>query len=151
VALTFQGLSPEAEDLIQDLVLEHLQQASALRAPSVLVVDGSPEARQTLAQAIQALGQHVVTAASPLEALQILADDDQSLRVALVELFLGQNDGLDLLCYLEQVRPRMRRVLMSGQVRPCQLRLALRHHRIHAVLSKPWTQAALVEALQQQP
>ena len=115
-------------------------------ASAVLVVDDSPEVLRSLGRAILATGHPVVSTTDSATALRCLADPESSVGIAIVDLFIGEEDGLDLLARLAADHPRVRRVLMSGQVRGCQLDLALSRGLAHAVLSKPWDRQQLIRA-----
>jgi len=145
-ALAFHDLPPEAEDLIQNAVLRTLEDA---RAASVLIVDDSAEICQALRTQLGRLGHRAVAVGTPLEAVNFL-DQPNNVAVALVDLVLGSATGMDVIAYLAEQHPQVRRVLMSGRAHPQQLELA-RHSMFrfsaHEVLSKPWTEESLTKAM----
>ena len=147
IAVSFERLSPDQEDLIHDAVLSHLEFLRHEGPPTVLVVDDSDSMSVALATELCALGHRVATARTPLEALRLIEQVQTHLRVIIVELFLGTSDGLEILAYVANECPAVRRVLMSGSVRPCQLELAVRQQQAHAVLIKPWNREQLIAAL----
>jgi hypothetical protein len=66
-----------------------------------------------------------------------------------VDLRLGGADGLELLGVLSAGRPGLRRVLMSGEIRPCQLlELALISRQVDGVLGKPWSREVLARVIE---
>jgi CheY-like chemotaxis protein len=145
-ALSFVDLDADAEDMIQNAVLEALEQATTA---SVLVVDDSPEICHALRLQLSRLGHRSYTVGTPLEAVDYLEQPNQ-VSVALVDLVLCGSNGLDVLAYLAEQHPGVRRVLMSGRAQPGQLELA-RHSLFkfsaHDVLAKPWTDGALTRAI----
>jgi CheY-like chemotaxis protein len=144
VALSFVSLAADAEDQIQEAVLQNLEEALG---PAVLVIDHSRDARSLLAQQLARLGCRVRLAATPLDAVRLIEDANVRIDVVMVDLFLGSADGSALLQLAAAQRPGIRRVLMSGDVRPDQLRLALLQQKADAVLTKPWNNAALIDAV----
>lgn len=142
IALWFRDIDADTEDLIQQLVLQSIEEA---RGPVVLVADESREARRLLARQLCRLGCRVKLATTPLDALTIL--QKMPVDVVIAELFFGSADGTALLELAQENRKNVRCVLMSGQVRPDQLRLALLLRKAHAVLPKPWTEQQLEAAV----
>jgi CheY-like chemotaxis protein len=104
--------------------------------------------RRALARDVQSLGHNAVATATSLEASWALQQRRlPSIQAAVVDLFLGGEDGTHLLAFLADQYPSVRRVLLSGAVRSCQLELALASGRAHAVLEKPWSMEGLALAI----
>lgn len=146
VAVSFRGMAVGDEDAIQQALLEALEaESKRVGAPacSALVVDGSSQARQTLMRDLCNLGHHAIAAATPLEATMRMADPSARFDIVLVDLGSAAFDGLAVLRYVAEHHPNTRRILMSGQVRLEQLRLATAAGEAHAVLAKPWDRASL--------
>jgi CheY-like chemotaxis protein len=145
-ALAFRDLAADAHDLVQSAVLRALEDA---RGASVLIVDDSAEICQALRTQLGRLGLRAVAVGTPLEAVNFL-EQPNHVTVALVDLVLGGSNGLDVLAYLADQHPNVRRVLMSGRAHPQQLELArhsLFRHSAHDVLPKPWTEETLTRAV----
>lgn len=147
MAVTFDGLTPDQEDLIHDAVLSHLEFLRHEGPPTMLVVDDCDATCASLVEELRILGHRVGTARTPLEALRQIEQVQSHLRVVIVELFLGGTDGLEVLAYVANECPSVRRVVMSGSVRPCQLELAVRQQQAHAILVKPWNRRQLLAAV----
>ncbi len=145
-AVSFLDLSAEDEARIQTAVDVFLER---VRSASVLVVDDSREVGAALSLELGRLGQSSHAVQTPLEAVCLLEDRNQ-VAIAIVDLVLGNEHGLDLIAYLADRHPRVRRVLMSGHAHPAQLALA-RHGAArsapHEVLAKPWTHSTLARAV----
>jgi CheY-like chemotaxis protein len=145
-ALSFPRISADAEDAIQDAVLAALEET---RGASVLIVDDSTEICSALRMQLRRLGHRAFAVGTPLEAVHFLQQPN-NIAVALVDLVLGTSNGLDVLAYLADQHPKVRRVLMSGRALPSQLELA-RHTVLpfsaHEVLPKPWTESSLSRAV----
>jgi CheY-like chemotaxis protein len=115
--------------------------------PVILLVDDCENTCRALGRDLRALGRCSLAVSDPTSAVMLLLDPDVRVEAAVVDLFLGADDGLDLLGFLEKRHPDIRRVLISGQVRSAQLDLALASGRADAVLSKPWSRKALAAVL----
>lgn len=146
-AVTFRDLSAKAEDLIQGAVLLALERQRRLPEPAVLVVDDSPDVCLALERDLRALGRRAFSAVTPLDAVRHLLDAQAGIETAVVDLFLGQANGMDLLAYLADDLPDVRRVIMSGALREAQLQTALSSGRAQAILHKPWDRSALAGAI----
>ena len=145
-AIDFLGLAAEEVDRLQSAVDAFLER---VRSASILVVDDSREVGQALSLELAHLGHSAHAVQTPLEAVCLLEERNQ-VTVAIVDLLLGSEHGLDLLVYLSDRHPNVRRVLMSGHVQPAQLALS-RHAAArsapHEILSKPWTHETLARAV----
>ena len=150
VGVAFVGLSVEDEDVIQQTILEALEANARGARPRcrALVVDGSLQARQQLQRDLTQLGHGVISAATPLEAMMRLEDPMANFDVVLVDLRFASIDGLALLRYLIDTHPRTRRVLMSGEARIDQLKIAQFAGQAHAILPKPWDRTLLATAVE---
>lgn len=116
------------------------------KVTSVLVLDDDEEVRTALVRRIVALGSRCVSVATPLALIRLLEFETQRFDVALIDWRLGcASDGLDVIEYLADAHPAIRRVFMSGSI------AAWPHEdetiRVHAFLPKPWTDTQLCDAL----
>jgi CheY-like chemotaxis protein len=146
--VAFEHDGSDAEDRIQAFVLDALERAHRLRQRAVvLVLDDSPEEFAALEQELRSLGHHAIHIRAPLDALRHLECEDRRVDTVMVDLHFKGGDGLEVLAYLSEVLPAIRRVAMSGSVRPAQLKLARVSGLVHAVLAKPCTAAALAELI----
>ena len=144
--IAFQNVDPDTEDRIHNFLLLQLEHRYN-QTPFALVVDDCVNTRRALERDLRAIGVSTVLAAMPLDALRILSDQNLAINLAIVDLKLGPADGVQLLKYLEKQHPTVRRVLISGQQRTCQLELAVKFGHAHAVLPKPWKRDHLKEVI----
>jgi len=86
--------------------------AGAAEPGRVLLVDDEPLLLRSLARILRAEGHQVVLAESAAEAERHLADP--RLDVALIDLRIGADDGLDLLDRVKSERPELALVMMTG-------------------------------------
>jgi CheY-like chemotaxis protein len=145
-ALAFTALATPDEALIQQAVTAALDEA---RAASVLIVGESPDESAALSAELNALGWRAFAVRSSLEAAHVL-DEPNHLSLAVVDMVLGAGDKVDLLAYLAERHPAVRRVLLSESTSLYDLdraRSALTFS-IHAVLHKPWSREELARVLQ---
>jgi len=144
--VAFHGLDADTEDLIHNFVLSQLEQQYR-KAPLVLVVDDSVNTRRALERDLRSLGVSTLLAAMPLDAVRLLCNQEIHVDLAMVDLSLGPADGLHLLKHMEETYPNIRRVLISGRQRTCQLELAVAFGHAHAILPKPWNREQLSEVI----
>jgi CheY-like chemotaxis protein len=147
VAVAFRNVPAALEDRIQSGLLSRLDASDPSRRRAVLIVDDCPAVLRALDRELRTLGHRTVCAETPREARKRLRALGDSIDVALVDLFLGEGDGLDLLSYVGAHHPEVRRVLMSGQASPAQLTLATAWQKADAVLCKPWSREKLAGVL----
>jgi CheY-like chemotaxis protein len=108
-AVAFVDPSPAARDAIEAVVRAALEE---LRTAEVLVVDFSEQACRDCAERLQRLGLRSYGVTTALEALHTL-DADHHFQAALVNVYLGADDGREVLVHLATKHPRVRRILMS--------------------------------------
>ncbi|MBW1808013.1 MAG: response regulator [Deltaproteobacteria bacterium] len=140
-----------AYDLIEKCDIEEMQPpitGAESCGPMVLVVDDCEEICRALKGELAKLGRRVVYALNPIDAISMLIDPDLSIDSVVVDLFLGEYDGLDVLHFISEKRPELRRVLISGRVRSQHLDLAQASGSAHAVVPKPWDPDHLARALE---
>lgn len=140
-----------AYDLIEKHDIEKMQppvSAAESCGPMVLVVDDCEEICRALKGELARLGRRVVYALNPMDAICMLIDPDLPIDSVIVDLFLGECDGLEVLHFISKKRPDLRRVLISGQVGNQHLELAQASGSAHAVVPKPWDPDQLARALE---
>ena len=103
---------------------------------SVLLVDDDVEIRALYEQIVQDMGHDVLVAKDAEEAKSIIQSEDD-LDVALVDRMLpGQEDGLDILRFLQANRPLCQTIIISGHPNFASASEALRANA-HDYLAKP--------------
>jgi CheY-like chemotaxis protein len=142
IAVRFDELSRKARDTIGVAVgeaLEHATRESSVRPePTVLVVDRSLLVREALVHDLRCFGWEAASFSTSLDALTFLERPESCIRVALVD-HAAPGDGRELLSFLADERPAIRRVLLADAAHS-----ATREPEHHAVLAKPWNRDALV-------
>jgi len=115
----------------------------------VLVVDDEPNIRRTLRLALEAMGHTVVESATAQDALRI--GERQAFDVAMVDLRLGQDSGLDLLEPLTNRLPRLAIIVITAHAAIDTAVEAMRRGAFD-YLPKPFTPAqvrAVLERVEQ--
>jgi CheY-like chemotaxis protein len=142
-SVAFVALSAEDEDAIHEALIEVLERESARDSATVLVLYGDGEGRDTLERELEGLGLAAVAVSTPLEALDYLERADTRIATVLVDLSLGASQGLDLLEFVEEHHPRVRRIIIADEPDPSRPDRALRSGRAHAVLRRPFAAGEL--------
>jgi len=114
----------------------------------VLCVDDEPTIAELLKAQLEALGYHVTTHTSPIEALADFLARPFAFDVVVTDLTMPGMNGADLAERLLAVRPELRVVMATGYGRVMSEERA-RELGIGKVLLKPFSMSALAEAIQQ--
>jgi hypothetical protein len=141
-AVMFHDISPETEDLLQDLVVTAL--AKSRRKPgrlTVLVLTRDSAVRARLEADLRDLDLHASACTTPLSALVIL-NASRPAEIAIVDLGLEQAIGADFLAFLAEVYPRVRRVALMSGADSEQACVAAQ-----AMLPRSWSESRLGEAI----
>jgi CheY-like chemotaxis protein len=146
-AVSFMGLTAEEEDAIQEAIVAALERERARLLATVLVISADDLSRGALEHDLHAIGVQAVAVATPLEALAWLERPGACIATIVVDVSPGAAQGLDVLDFVGESHPDIRRVVMADEVRPFRLDLALRSGRAHRVLRKPWDRDHLQETL----
>jgi CheY-like chemotaxis protein len=146
-AIVFVHLTAQQEDIIQDAIAATLERERARLLATVLVLAPEGQSRALLEDDLRAVGHEPVGISTPLEAVAWLDRPGTRIAIVLVDVSSGAATGLDVLDFLGEHHPRIRRVVIADEVRPFRLDLALRSGRAHQVLHKPWDHDVLALAL----
>ena len=93
-----------------DRLIEMIQDA-AMDQP-ILIVDDDDDICQTLTKVLKLQGHHVLTASSGEEAVKIA--QEQSCRMAFVDVKLPKIDGLETFLRLKEINPGILTIMMTG-------------------------------------
>jgi DNA-binding NarL/FixJ family response regulator len=109
-AVAFDELRSEAEDLIHDLSIAMLEQRGVATA---LVVARSQTMRDGLSSLLREIGWTAAAAEAPLQAIALLDQPELDVRWVVVLERQTQTSGIDLLRYVADELPGVRRLLIS--------------------------------------
>jgi CheY-like chemotaxis protein len=113
LAITFERVSPEFEDMVEDEVLDELE---AARSPRVLIVDRDDARRGRVAAALHAAGCSPLEASTPLAAIEMVEASHDHLAAAAIAVDLTQTGGRELAQFLADTHPGIRiAVLMPAR------------------------------------
>jgi CheY-like chemotaxis protein len=150
IAVRFEEPTRKMRDAIGAAVAEALaraaQDSSARPEPTVLVVDDSLLVREALTRDLRAFGLEAACFSTPLDALQFLDRPEACVRVALID-HAGASHARDLLTFLADERPAIRRVLLSDARRSSPDSSDPSRLRADAVLGKPWDPETLARTV----
>ncbi len=151
LAVRFDEPARRARDAIGAAVgeaLEKVAEDSSVRPePTVLIVDGSLLVREALTRDLRCFGWEAACFSTPLDALTFLDRPEARIRVVLID-HTGPSHARDLLVFLADEKPDIRRVLMSDVAQRDPDELADAAARADAVLPKPWDQTTLADTIQ---
>ncbi len=115
----------------------------------ILVADDEPSIRNIVRKALEQVGHEVIEAEDGVVALA--AFQDQPADLVVVDIFMPEKDGLQLISELRDGYPGIKIVAMSGSVyerRPRFLEIAGRMESV-ATLAKPFSVDELLEAVKE--
>jgi CheY-like chemotaxis protein len=143
LAVRFEAPSRRAREAIGAAVSEAIERtaedASVRPEPTVLVVDDSLLVREALARDLRCFGWEAACFSTPLDALTFLDRPEAQIRVALID-HTGPSHARDLLSFLADERPGIRRILMRDGG---PQRAPASDDAADAVLPKPWDHETL--------
>jgi hypothetical protein len=147
VALAFSDLPPRIEEVIESVVDSALARA---RSASALILSDMVASRSDLELGLKAFGHTPVAIDSPLDAVNFL-EQPNNVTIAFVDLTLcGGADGREVLAYIADERPKVRRVLVSEQEPLSQLTPVAKAGPplANRFLVRPWSLTALASTLE---
>jgi CheY-like chemotaxis protein len=146
-AARFHDLEPGTAERIHAIVRSALEPQGIDAARAVLVVDDEPDVYAAAERDLSDAGYAVFHAATSLAVVGRLQDFSGTVVAALVDVRLHHINTAALLAQIADEHPRVMRVLTSSpeSIQDCDALLS--SGRAQAILHKPWTRAALFEAL----
>lgn len=114
-------------------------------AQRVLVVEDEPEVLEEVAGYLRRRGKIVKTALSFMQALQILADEDEPIDMLISDGLMPDGNGIDLIkLVVERTGGRCPCLLMTGHLEQGDLSPELKRAGVH-VFHKPFSLSALYD------
>jgi two-component system cell cycle sensor histidine kinase/response regulator CckA len=83
---------------------------------SLLIVDDEESLRSLLAAALTKKGYHTITAASGLEAIELISDPAKLFDAVLLDLNMPGASGVEVLKVIRICRPKMKVMIVSGHI-----------------------------------
>lgn len=113
---------------------------------SILLVDDENSIRITIAEFLKRVGHDVLSASSLLQATEILKTNN--LDVALLDILLGPESGLDVARLIRECQPNVQLVFMTGEPETVSAREALHLHAFD-YLAKPVGKQQIIDIVEQ--
>jgi hypothetical protein len=110
IGLSFTDTDPMFEDRIQDLVMRSIERE---QQAEVLVVHAQPERVTQLLDTIRKVGQTVVSARTPRDAMEILDSEAERIHMAIVAPVVGTSSARDIVKLILRRFPHIHCVLLS--------------------------------------
>jgi DNA-binding NtrC family response regulator len=117
---------------------------NALTRPHVLVVDDTPEFRDTLCSSLATSGQRPLSTADGVAALDALREC--AVDVAIIDLVLPGRDGVGVLQDVQHAAPSVRAIMVTGHDVPDLIRRSV-EAGAHTALRKPFDVRELVRII----
>lgn len=136
VGLSFEHAPPRAEDCLQDVVVDAFAKTHA-GAHVALVIEPNHQVRQQILRTLRELGQRAIGVATALDAVQLLVEEGDRIDIAFIEAECATLRSFELIEFLANNYPRVRRVLVGE---PSQIEaswLAETTGEVHGMLETP--------------
>jgi len=104
---------------------------------SLLIVDDEESLRTLLSSALARKGYRTTTAASGLEAIDLLSDLKKTFDIVLLDLNMPGATGVEVLKIIRICRPRMKVLVISGHITP-EARMEFQQLEQHDFIQKPY-------------
>lgn len=104
---------------------------------SLLVVDDETSLRTLLAATFTRKGYHVTTAATGLEAIEIIGDSTRTLDAVLLDLNMPGTNGVQVLKVIRACRPNLPVLILSGHITP-EVRVEFQNLNQRDLIQKPY-------------
>lgn len=110
IGLCFTDRDPRFEDRIQDLVMRSIERD---QQSEVLVVHAQPERVSDLLDSIREIGQSVVSARTPRDAMSVLETTADRIHMAIIAPVVGTSSARDIVKLILRRYPHVHCVLLS--------------------------------------
>ena len=117
------------------------QQPEPSERPVVLLVDDEENILKALTRSLKRLPVDIVTAASGVEALQLM--DNTGVDLIISDMRMPEMDGAEFLSQVTERAPQTIRFLLTGHSDVKDVVRAVNEGKIHHYLTKPWDDTAL--------
>jgi DNA-binding response OmpR family regulator len=112
---------------------------------TILLIDDEESVRMVFKAALEQAGYHVLTAENGKQGLRLLKQ--QEVDLVLVDIFMSEMDGLELIPLLRQTRPASKIIAISGGSGEWDYLDAAKTFGAHDTLKKPFGLQELLKAV----
>jgi len=130
------------------LVCEETGEVVRKRVPTILLIDDEEQVRMLFQMALAQAGYRVLTAESGPHGLHLL--QHQEVDLALVDIFMPEMDGLELIQRLRATRPSSKIIAMSGGSWEWDYLDTAKQLGADGTLKKPFSLQELLDAVSSQ-
>ncbi len=144
---TFKVYLPAVKANIAQEVEEHIK-LPAGQGEVILVVDDEAQIREIASLTLETHGYRVLTANDGAEAIAVYAQNNDKIKVVLMDMMMPVMEGAASIRELRKINPEVRIIAVSGLTERNKLaRVAITH--IHAFLPKPFTSERLLKTIRE--
>jgi CheY-like chemotaxis protein len=115
---------------------------------TILLIDDEDSVRMVYQIALERAGYRVLTAENGKHGLRLL--EHQEVDLILVDIFMPEMDGLELIPLLRKMRPANKIIAISGRSGPMNHLDTAKYLGAHDTLKKPFSLQALLDAVSAQ-
>ncbi len=141
---TFKIYFPQSGEYKQELAEKETISESLHGSETLLIVEDDQIVRTLISQTLSQYGYTTLTASSPLEALKIHQKKNQIIHLFIVDVILPQMRGVDLVCAIQQERPDVKVLYISGYTEDTIVHHGIIEKGVH-FLNKPFSPDALLQ------
>jgi PAS domain S-box-containing protein len=109
----------------------------------ILVVDDEVAIQEIIQASLETYNYRVMLASDGIEAIDIYAQNHQSIAIVLVDMMMPQLDTLSIILTLQQINPEVKIVVMSGS--HLNLESVVDSQKLSAFLNKPFTTTQMLQ------
>ena len=103
----------------------------------ILVIDDNDDFRNMIKELLAPLGMEVLTAASPVKALEMFTREKDNVKIVLLDYYMPQLDGPKTFEWLRKLSPTVKVLIVSG-ADELRLRQMQTQYKIDGYLHKPF-------------
>ena len=148
VGTTFTIYLPRYAGEVADVLAPAVVDAPQARGETVLLVEDEPAILELTTEMLARLGYAVLNAGSPEEALRLAREHAGEIHLLLTDVVMPQMNGQDLVTQLVALRPRVRRLFMSGYTADVIAERGVLEADVHFI-QKPFTKYTLATKIRQ--
>lgn len=103
----------------------------------ILVIDDNDDYRNMIKELLAPLGMEILTAASPVKALEMFTREKENVKLVLLDYYMPQLDGPKTFEWLRKLNPTVKVLIVSG-ADELRLRQMQAQYKIDGYLHKPF-------------
>lgn len=145
IAIVFPYLSPADRRVIEGVLRSSRLREERSTSPAILIFDGREAERGALERELTALGRRWFVAATPLDAILVLNDPDESIEAVILHAGTGGDVGLELVKFFSE-QSGLRTIVLEDDEHDESARRAVARFA-HGFLPAQWDRWRLQQVL----